>query len=433
MVTSAVNGQPTPPTSSPPSFKKRKKTHAKSREAEADTEVSPQANQSDDMISSSPLEKRRKHHTNSDAAPESSSRKQHEGKALAEPSKAKPKGKKRRHQSVSNEDHHDEPPPVVTPFVSTSKSTCSGTKHKSASDREPQPVPPISADSSLTAFSSSGKACERFIEDVHGNTPDESPPQSRAAGCSIKEPSGKRPCLAENTARHATANASPLPNTSNDTYSENDWRPFPGYSDDDMPANTLTTPPPSDNLTNKPSCPGIDTPAPARFASVPASRTLGRATRAVMNIPAKPQSPPLLPNTRSEDLSLTWKQQLEERVAAEIEKRASEAIEKALARHAVAGPGPRTTAARKRSRTQMEGDNDDAEYWTKLYPLHTRLSNEKLCSIARNINLGPQKRHEAAPYAFDPKNGQFRAEYEDLFRQVRFETSQAARRFLRTY
>jgi len=189
----------------------------------------------------------------------------------------------------------------------------------------------------------------------------------------------------------------------------------------------------TDQMASKPSCPAIDTPAPARFASVPASRLFGHATQAVMNMTAKPQSPSVLPSAGPEDFIVAWKQKLEERLAADLEKCAKEAVKEALAKHEVAGPGPRTVAARKRSRTHVEGDNDDPEYLAKLYPPPTRLSNERLCAIARDTSLGPQKRHDAAPYAFDPKNGQFREEYEHLFPQIGFETIQAAKRFLRTY
>lgn len=441
MTTSIVRGQPTPPASSPPSSKKRKRSHVNSREAEVATEMTPQADLSDDTTSSSPSEKRKKRHTNSDAAQKSSSRKQLEGKASASPARANPKSKKRRHQSESPKDYDDAVSPVATPSAPTSNPTSSDIKRKRASDREQGLAPAISSDSSSATISTQGMECER-----DGNALEVSPPQNQGNDSSINELNGKRQCLSKKDARRATASVSPFPSTFNDIDSEDDWRPFMGLPDEDMPGDTVNTPPPSspqadepfwrkpsDKTASKPACPAIDTPAPARFASVPASRSFGQATRAVMNITGKPPSSSLYPNARPENLNSTGKQQFDERVAAEIEKRATEAVEKFLARHEIAGSGPRTTATRKRSRTQAEGDNDDPDYWTKLYPPHTRLSNEGVCAIARDTNLGPQKRHDAAPYAFDPKNGQFRADYEHLFPQVGFETIQAARRFLRTH
>lgn len=94
---------------------------------------------------------------------------------------------------------------------------------------------------------------------------------------------------------------------------------------------------------------------------------------------------------------------------------------------------PRTTAARKRSRAQAEGDNDDLEFWAKMYSSHMRLFDENLCAIVKDLTLGSQKRHDAALYVFDFKNGHFRSEYEHLFSQIRFQTIKEARRYLRSY
>lgn len=441
-----MHGQPTPPTSSPPSSKKRKRSHVKSRGAEVATAISPQADQSDDTTSSSPLEKRSKRHTSPDASQESSPRKELEGGGSPSLPKAIHKRKKRRHQSLSREDYHDEPSPVATPSVPTSQPTSSGTKRKRPSSGEQDLASVISTDNSPATFSTKGKERERPAEGVSGDVLEVSPPQSQGDGRSIKESHGKRQCISKKDIRRATESVSPLASVSNDIYSEDDWRPFPDFSDEDMLRDTVTTPPPSslqtdepswrkasDETASKPSCPAIDTPAPARFASVPASRLFGHATQAVMNMTAKPQSLSVLPSARPEDFIVAWKQKLEERLAADLEKRAKEAVKEALAKHEVAGPGPRTVAARKRSRTHVEDDNDNPEYLAKLYPLHTRLPNERLCAIARDTSLGPQKRHDAAPYAFDPKNGQFREEYEHLFPQIGFKTIQAAKRFLRTY
>lgn len=440
-----MHGQPTPPTSSPSSSKKRKRSHVKSCGAEAATALSPQADQSDDTTSSSPLEKRSKRHTSPDASQESSTRKELERGGSPSLPKATHKSKKRRHQSVPREDYHDELSPVATPSVPTLQPTSSGTKRKRPSSDEQDLASVISPDNSPATCSTKDKERERPAEGVSGDVLEVSPPQSQGDGCSIKESHGKRQCISKKDIRRANESVSPLPSVSNDIYSEDDWRPFPEYPDD-MLRDTVTTPPASslqtdepsrrkasDETASKPSCPAIDTPAPARFASVPASRLFGHATQAVMNMTAKPQSPSVLPSARPEDFIVAWKQKLGERLAADLEKRAKEAVKEALAKHEVAGPGPRTVAARKRNRTHVEDDDDDPEYLAKLYPLHTRLSNEKLCAIARDTSLGPQKRHDAAPYAFDPKNGQFREEYEYLFPQIRFKTIQAAKRFLRTY
>lgn len=383
---------------------------------------------------------RKKRHTNPDDAQKSSFGKQFEGIASASPSSAKPKGNKRRHRSEPHKGYDDRASPVTISAPKPNPDS-SDAKRKRTSDQEQEFAPAISLDSSSAITSA-----QSMEHESNGNALEVSSARSQGDGHSINEFSGKRQCLSKKNAKRFTASVSPLPSSFDDIYSEDDWRPLVGFPDEDMPGDTVNTPPPSSPQTDEPSWrkhsdgtarkpvrPAIDTPAPARFASVPASRSFGQATRAVMNIAAKTQSSSLFPNARSEDSNTTWKQQLDERVAAELEKRAIEAAERVLAQHEIAGPGPRTTANRKRSRTQVEGNNEDPSYWSKLYPPHTRLSNEGVCAIAKDTNLGPQKRHDAAPYAFDPKNGQFRAEYEHLFPQVGFETIQAARRFLRTY
>lgn len=418
-------------------------------------EVSPQADQSDNTTDSSPLKVKngKRRHTNSDTGQQSSSQEQSEVIVPASPPKSNSNHKTRAYlddaafQDASYEDDYEET--QITAFTPSRKSKSTGKKRKHSIIAGEEIAVTISKHQPFAHTSLKSKEQERPVTDKNATPSGESSAQFEADFSSPSQAKAKKVCLSKEGSERATASVSPLPSTFNDLYSDDGWRPFPGFSDDDMLGDTATSSPatslqtdepsfrkPSDPSSNGHFYPTIDTPAPARFASVPASRVFGRATQAVMNI-GRPQKPSLRPSAGAEDVNLAWKQKLEDRWAAELDKRAKEAakeaVKEALAQKEVAGPGPRTTAARKRSRAQAEGDNDDPEFWAKMYPPHMRLSDENLCAIAKDLTLGPQKRHDAAPYAFDFKNGHFRPEYEHLFPQIRFQTTKEARRYLRSY